>query len=132
MLYSWLLYLGNKSFSFLLIILWFIIPMVKTHIFSFCRFEDDKTISSLYEDLWDENMSNERITLQLFLGEITDLINEGITSSSWASKKKACLIFPLPRAASFFLNSIIEVIRCGHTILLIMDSLICVIKALNC
>ncbi|XP_057801647.1 uncharacterized protein LOC131016878 isoform X1 [Salvia miltiorrhiza] len=55
------------------------------------RFEDDKTISSLYEDLWDENMSNERITLQLFLGEIIDLINEGIISSSWASKKKASL-----------------------------------------
>ncbi|KAH6814295.1 ARM repeat superfamily protein, partial [Perilla frutescens var. frutescens] len=55
------------------------------------RFEDDKTISSLYEDLWDENMSNERITLQLFLGEIVDLINEGIMSSSWASKKKASL-----------------------------------------
>lgn len=61
------------------------------HILLFCRFEDDKTISSLYEDLWDENMSNERITLQLFLGEIVDLINEGITSSSWASKKKVCL-----------------------------------------
>ncbi|KAG6414017.1 hypothetical protein SASPL_126733 [Salvia splendens] len=56
------------------------------------RFEDDKTISSLYEDLWDENMSNERITLQLFLGEVVDLINEGIMSSSWASKKKACLV----------------------------------------
>ncbi|KAL1555169.1 proteasome adapter and scaffold protein ECM29-like isoform X1 [Salvia divinorum] len=55
------------------------------------RFEDDKTISSLYEDLWDENMSNERITLQLFLGEIVDLINEGIMASSWASKKKASL-----------------------------------------
>ncbi|KAH6836999.1 ARM repeat superfamily protein [Perilla frutescens var. hirtella] len=55
------------------------------------RFEDDKTISSLYGDLWDENMSNERITLQLFLGEIVDLINEGIMSSSWASKKKASL-----------------------------------------
>lgn len=79
--------------------------MFNTYIFSFCRFEDDKTISSLYEDLWDENMSNERITLQLFLGEIADLINEGITSSSWASKKKACLIFSLPREASFFLNS---------------------------
>ncbi|KAK6164025.1 hypothetical protein DH2020_000889 [Rehmannia glutinosa] len=55
------------------------------------RFEDDKIISSLYEELWDENMSSERITLQLYMGEIVTLINEGLLSSSWASKKKACL-----------------------------------------
>ncbi|KAL8055605.1 hypothetical protein ABFX02_04G067300 [Erythranthe guttata] len=53
------------------------------------RFEDDKIISSLYEELWEENMSSERITLQLYLAEIVTLINEGIMSSSWASKKKA-------------------------------------------
>ncbi|KAL7113563.1 hypothetical protein ACP275_04G068800 [Erythranthe tilingii] len=53
------------------------------------RFEDDKIISSLYEELWEENMSSERITLQLYVGEIVTLINEGIMSSSWASKKKA-------------------------------------------
>lgn len=53
------------------------------------RFEDDKIISSLYEELWDENMSSERITLQLYMEEIVTLINEGIMSSSWASKKKA-------------------------------------------
>ncbi|CAA0805895.1 ARM repeat superfamily protein [Striga hermonthica] len=54
------------------------------------RFEDDKTISSLYLELWEENMSSERITLQLYLGEVVALINEGLLSSSWASKKKAC------------------------------------------
>ncbi|KZV44445.1 hypothetical protein F511_19346 [Dorcoceras hygrometricum] len=59
------------------------------------RFEDDKIISSLYEELWEENMSSERITLQLYLGEIVTLINEGIMSSSWASKKKACSISSL-------------------------------------
>ncbi|XP_011080457.1 proteasome-associated protein ECM29 homolog [Sesamum indicum] len=53
------------------------------------RFEDDKIISGLYQELWEENMSSERITLHLYLGEIVTLINEGITSSSWASKKKA-------------------------------------------
>ncbi|PIN26135.1 hypothetical protein CDL12_01113 [Handroanthus impetiginosus] len=53
------------------------------------RFEDDKTISGLYEELWEENMNTERITLQLYLGEIVALINEGLVSSSWASKKKA-------------------------------------------
>ncbi|KAL3621946.1 hypothetical protein CASFOL_034142 [Castilleja foliolosa] len=55
------------------------------------RFEDDKTISGLYEELWEENMSSERITLQLYMGEIVALINEGLLSSSWASKKKASL-----------------------------------------
>ncbi|KAL8545025.1 hypothetical protein ACS0TY_005289 [Phlomoides rotata] len=53
------------------------------------RFEDDKTISNLYEELWEENMSSERITLQLYLEEIVTLINEGIMSSSWSRKKKA-------------------------------------------
>ncbi|XP_059624994.1 uncharacterized protein LOC132268214 [Cornus florida] len=51
------------------------------------RFEDDKNVSSLFEELWEENMSSERVTLQLYLGEITSLICEGLVSSSWASKK---------------------------------------------
>ncbi|KAL3530047.1 hypothetical protein ACH5RR_009369 [Cinchona calisaya] len=53
------------------------------------RFEDDKAVSNLYEELWEENMGSERITLQLYLGEIVTLISEGIMASSWASKRKA-------------------------------------------
>ncbi|XP_071911777.1 uncharacterized protein [Coffea arabica] len=53
------------------------------------RFEDDKTVSNLYEELWEENMGSERISLQLYLGEIVNLISEGIMASSWASKRKA-------------------------------------------
>ncbi|XP_076926250.1 uncharacterized protein LOC143589348 isoform X1 [Bidens hawaiensis] len=53
------------------------------------RFEDDKNVSRLYEDLWEENMTSERLTLQLYASEIVTLITEGIASSSWASKKKA-------------------------------------------
>ncbi|CAI9106154.1 OLC1v1005230C2 [Oldenlandia corymbosa var. corymbosa] len=53
------------------------------------RFEDDKTVSNLFEELWEENMGSERITLQLYLGEVVNLINEGVTGSSWAQKKKA-------------------------------------------
>ncbi|KAI3523966.1 hypothetical protein L1887_02516 [Cichorium endivia] len=53
------------------------------------RFEDDKNVSSLYEELWEENMTSERLTLQLYVGEIVTLITEGIGSSSWASKRKA-------------------------------------------
>ncbi|XP_050283087.1 uncharacterized protein LOC126723567 [Quercus robur] len=55
------------------------------------RFEDDKYISGLFEELWEENISGERITLQLYLGEIVSLICESITLSSWASKRKSAL-----------------------------------------
>lgn len=58
----------------------------------FCRFDDDKNVASLYEELWEENMSSERVTIQLYLGEIVTLISEGMMSSSWVSKKKVCLI----------------------------------------
>ncbi|XAR59596.1 hypothetical protein NMG60_11015485 [Bertholletia excelsa] len=53
------------------------------------RFEDDKNISDLFEEIWEENMTSERITLQLYLGEIVSLICEGIMSSSWANKRKS-------------------------------------------
>ncbi|KAL4027472.1 hypothetical protein IC575_010638 [Cucumis melo] len=53
------------------------------------RFEDDKHVSGLFEELWEENTSGERITLQLYLGEIVSLICNGVTSSSWSSKKKS-------------------------------------------
>ncbi|PON59554.1 Proteasome component Ecm [Trema orientale] len=53
------------------------------------RFEDDKLVSGLFEELWEENTSSERIALQLYLGEIVSLICESITSSSWSSKKKS-------------------------------------------
>ncbi|KAM2630644.1 hypothetical protein TB1_029488 [Malus domestica] len=53
------------------------------------RFEDDKVISSLFEELWEEHASGERVALQLYLVEIVSLICEGIGSSSWASKKKS-------------------------------------------
>ncbi|XP_022153027.1 proteasome-associated protein ECM29 homolog isoform X2 [Momordica charantia] len=53
------------------------------------RFEDDKHVSGLFEELWEENTSGERITLQLYLGEIVSLICNGLTSSSWTSKKKS-------------------------------------------
>lgn len=59
-----------------------------------CRFEDDKDISTLYEELWDEISSSERVTLQLYLGETISLICECISSSSWASKRKVLPILP--------------------------------------
>ncbi|XP_060667830.1 uncharacterized protein LOC107410333 isoform X2 [Ziziphus jujuba] len=53
------------------------------------RFEDDKYVSGLFEELWEEHTSSERVALQLYLGEIVSLICESITSSSWSSKKKS-------------------------------------------
>lgn len=61
------------------------------------RFEDEKQISSLFEEVWEDITSGERVTLQLFLQEIVNHICESITSSSWASKKKATFfIFLVP------------------------------------
>ncbi|KAJ7960514.1 Proteasome-associated ECM29-like protein [Quillaja saponaria] len=55
------------------------------------RFEDDKYVSGQFEELWEEYTSGERITLQLYLGEIVSLICESISSSSWTSKRKSAL-----------------------------------------
>ncbi|KAH7672010.1 proteasome component ECM29 protein [Dioscorea alata] len=53
------------------------------------RFEDDKDISALFEELWEENTSSERMTLQLYLSEIVSLLSDCMSSSSWASKRKS-------------------------------------------
>ncbi|KAJ8751379.1 hypothetical protein K2173_016576 [Erythroxylum novogranatense] len=53
------------------------------------RFEDDKHVSSQFEELWEETTSGERITVQLYLAEIISLICVGLTSSSWPSKRKS-------------------------------------------
>ncbi|GMH13042.1 hypothetical protein Nepgr_014883 [Nepenthes gracilis] len=55
------------------------------------RFEDDKYVAGMFEELWEEITSGDRVTLQLYLGEIVSLIGESITSSSWVSKRKAAL-----------------------------------------
>ncbi|GAB2246168.1 hypothetical protein Droror1_Dr00001661 [Drosera rotundifolia] len=53
------------------------------------RFEDDKHVSNMFEELWEETTSGDRVTLQLYLGEIVSIIEESISSSSWTSKRKA-------------------------------------------
>ncbi|KAL0534244.1 hypothetical protein IC582_028532 [Cucumis melo] len=53
------------------------------------RFEDDKHVSGLFKELWEENTSGGRITLQLYLGEIVSFICNEVTASSWSSKKKS-------------------------------------------
>jgi len=56
--------------------------------FQICRFEDEKYVSGLFEELWEENTSGDIVTLQLYLEEIVSLATESLTSSSWASKRK--------------------------------------------
>lgn len=53
------------------------------------RFDEDKDISTLYEELWEENSGTERVALQLYLTEIVNLLCECLSSSSWASKRKS-------------------------------------------
>lgn len=53
------------------------------------RFEDDKHVSGLFEEVWEENTSGDNVTFQLYLGEMVSLITDSITSSSWSSKQKA-------------------------------------------
>lgn len=53
------------------------------------RFEDDKDICTLFEELWEENSSSERVTLQLYLAEIVTLLCDCMASSSWACKRKS-------------------------------------------
>lgn len=53
------------------------------------RFDDDKDISTLYEELWEDNSTSDRATLQLYLQEIVFLICNCFSSSSWASKRKS-------------------------------------------
>ncbi|TYI10267.1 hypothetical protein ES332_A09G131000v1 [Gossypium tomentosum] len=61
-----------------------ILPVIFTS-----RFEDDKHVSGLFEELWEESTSGDRVTLQLYMGEIVSLICDSIASSSWASKRKS-------------------------------------------
>lgn len=76
------------------------------------RFEDEKSVSNLYEEMWEENMSSERVTLQLYLGEIVELISGGIMSSSWSSKRKAA------QAVSKLCDTLGEVVSSQYHVLL--------------
>nr|XP_010313220.1 proteasome adapter and scaffold protein ECM29 isoform X1 [Solanum lycopersicum] len=76
------------------------------------RFEDEKSVSNLYEEMWEENMSSERVTLQLYLGEIVELISGGIMSSSWSRKQKAA------QAVSKLCDILGEVVSSQHHVLL--------------
>lgn len=52
------------------------------------RFDDDKDTSALYEELWEDIPTSERVTLTLYLPEIVSLLCDGVSLSSWAGKRK--------------------------------------------
>ncbi|RLN29530.1 hypothetical protein C2845_PM05G06240 [Panicum miliaceum] len=53
------------------------------------RFDDDKDTSALYEELWEDIPSSERVTLTLYLPETVSLLCNCMSSSSWAGKRKS-------------------------------------------
>ncbi|CAD6254932.1 unnamed protein product [Miscanthus lutarioriparius] len=53
------------------------------------RFDDDKDTSALYEELWEDIPTSERVTLTLYLPEIVSLLCDGMSLSSWAGKRKS-------------------------------------------
>ncbi|TVU50781.1 hypothetical protein EJB05_02171 [Eragrostis curvula] len=53
------------------------------------RFDDDKDTSALYEELWEDIPSSERVTLTLYLPETVSLLCDCMSSSSWAGKRKS-------------------------------------------
>jgi proteasome component ECM29 len=57
------------------------------------RFDDDKDTSALYEELWEDIPSSERVTLTLYLPETVSLLCNCMSSSSWAGKRKVQSLF---------------------------------------
>lgn len=53
------------------------------------RFEDDKTVSNIFEEIWEENTSGQGVALQLYASDIIPLALSGLSSTSWTQKKKS-------------------------------------------
>lgn len=80
------------------------------------RFEDDKHISTSFEDLWEENSSSERVTLQLYLAEIVVLLCDCLASSSWANKRKVISFFYVHKGWTFPVHChVVKVIVIDHS-----------------
>ena len=52
------------------------------------RFDEEKDIASIFEEIWEDNTSSASVTLTLYMQEIVKLLKEGIGSSSWTEKQK--------------------------------------------
>jgi hypothetical protein len=56
-----------------------------------CRFDEEKDISSIFEEIWEDNISSTSVALGLYMPEIVARLKEGIGSSSWPQKKKVSI-----------------------------------------
>ncbi|CAM6029521.1 unnamed protein product [Sphagnum balticum] len=52
------------------------------------KFDEEKDISSIFEEIWEDNISSTSVALGLYMPEIVARLKEGIGSSSWPQKKK--------------------------------------------
>lgn len=53
------------------------------------RFDGEKDIVALFEEIWEDNTSTGSVTLTMYMPEIVKLLIEGIGSSSWPQKQKS-------------------------------------------
>ena len=53
------------------------------------RFDEEKDIVALFEEIWEDNTSSASVTLTMYMLEIVKLLIEGIGSSSWTQKQKS-------------------------------------------
>jgi proteasome component ECM29 len=55
------------------------------------KFDEEKDISSIFEEIWEDNISSTSVALGLYMPEIVTRLKEGIGSSSWPQKKKVSI-----------------------------------------
>ncbi|MCO5551056.1 hypothetical protein L7F22_004553 [Adiantum nelumboides] len=55
------------------------------------RFDEDKTVSNIFEDIWEENTSGQSIAMQLYESEIVSIALKGLSNTSWTQKKRCAM-----------------------------------------
>jgi hypothetical protein len=55
------------------------------------KFDEEKDISGIFEEIWEDNISSTSVALGLYMPEIVARLKEGIGSSSWPQKKKVSI-----------------------------------------
>mgnify|MGYP000462203081 CR=1 FL=1 len=77
----------SRRLEFVLLIFSFVNFSLYTNDMLF-SFEDDKMVSTIFEEIWEENTSGQSVALQLYASDIIPLILKGLSSTSWTEKKK--------------------------------------------
>ncbi|XP_024544607.1 proteasome adapter and scaffold protein ECM29 [Selaginella moellendorffii] len=53
------------------------------------RFDEEKSVRSDFEEVWEENTSSQTVALQLYMLEIMPLLLDGLATSSWTRKQQS-------------------------------------------